>query len=266
MPLIKTVLTSDTVHRPEMKELAHVDETPMDVAQLQAQGMHEQEMEMPVYEEIAGTPAGYDTPEHGTPTELAGQDEHGMPAGQAGFGMPAGQAGLGTPAGQAGLGMPAGQAGLGTPAGQAGHGTPAGQAGLGMPAGQAGLGTPAGQAGHGTPAGQAGHGTPAGQAGFGTPAGQAGFGMSAGQAGLGMPAGQAGQAGLPEPAKSQPAECGPVYINTSFSPPKLHQTSAKEKAPPLPPKPTGISTILPALHILPLTYALILYQQVQVQL
>ena len=127
-----------------MKERAHVDETPMDVAQLQAQDMHEQEMEMPVYEEIAGTPAGYDTPEHGTPTE------HGTPA---------------------------------ELAGQDEYGTPAGQAGLGMPAGQ-------------------------------------------------------------------PAKCGPAYINTSFSPPKLHQTSAEEKAPPLPSKPTGISTIFPALHIL----------------
>ena len=148
-----------------MKELAHVDETPMDVAQLQTQGMHEQEMEMPVYEEIAGTPARYDTPEDDTPTEHGTPTEHEL----------------------------------------------AGQAGLGMPAGQAGLG------------------------------------MSAGQAGLGM---SAGQAGLPEPAKSQPAECGPAYINTSFSPPKLHQTSAEEKAPPLPPKPTGIYP----LYFLPCTY------------
>ena len=69
------------------------------------------------------------------------------------------------------------------------------------------------------------------------------------------------RAGLPEPTKSQPllgAECGPV---SSLSPPK-HQTSAeepKEKVP-LPPKPTGISTTLPALPI-----PMHSYQQVQVQ-
>ena len=82
------------------------------------------------------------------------------------------------------------------------------------------------------------------------------------QAEYDIPAEHSTRAGLPEPTKRQPllgTECGPVYANTSLSPPK-HQTSAeepKEKAPPLPPKPTGISTTLPALPIPPLTYALI---------
>ena len=81
------------------------------------------------------------------------------------------------------------------------------------------------------------------------------------QAEYDIPAEHSTRAGLP--TKCQPllgTECGPVYANTSHSPPE-HQTSAeepKEKAPHLPPKPTGISTTLPALPIPPLTYALIL--------